>query len=321
MNILFLAPAWRVSLIKSFQDVKSSKKLDFGLLAADSDILSPALYFADQFHIVPKFYSSDFNAILLNLCKKEKITAIVPLSNKAIAALEKLKPDLESMDIVLVLSPTKTNHICLDKWRCYQFCINQSIPVPETVLYNKENSNIPVKFPLFLKKKEGEGTNETYLIKTMEQFQALRLNEEYIVQNYIEGIEYTIDILSNFDGEPLSAVPRERLAVRGGEVLKGKTVRNAELVQWGAEIAAKLKICGPANIQCIKNRKGDYFFTDINTRFGSGAVLTFAAGANYPEMLLKMIRGEKVEKILGKYEENLFMLRYDEAIFKKNIST
>ncbi|MDP7555223.1 MAG: ATP-grasp domain-containing protein, partial [Nitrospinota bacterium] len=238
--------------------------------------------------------------------------------NKAIAALENLRPDLKNMDILPVISSAETIHDCLDKWETYRFCKNHSIPTPETVLYDRENHDIPIEFPLFLKKRTGEGSNNTYMIKTKEQLKELQLDEEYIVQKYIEGTEYTIDALSDFTGEPLSVVPRERLAVRGGEVLKGKTVHNPELVKWGAKIAKILKICGPANIQCIKNRQGNYFFTDINNRFGSGVVLTLAAGVNFPEMLFKLIRGDKVKSIIGAYEENLFMLRYDEAVFTRD---
>ena len=320
MNILFLAPAWKASLIKAFQEARKSKKLNVRLIAADSDALSSSIYFADRFHIVPMFYSSDFNFHFLDLCKKEKITAIVPLSNKAIAALENLRPDLKNMGVLPVISSTETIHICLNKWETYRFCRNHSIPVPETVLYDMENYDIPIEFPLFLKKRMGEGSNNTYLIKTKEQLKALQLDEEYIIQKYIEGTEYTIDVLSSFGGEPLSVVPRERLAVRGGEVLKGKTVHNPELIQWGVDIASKLKICGPANIQCIKDRHGIYFFTDINNRFGSGAVLSFAAGAHHPEMLIELIKGKKVKKTMGEFEKNLFMLRYDEAVFRKDIS-
>ncbi len=319
MNILFLASAWRTSLIKAFIETRNSKKLDIYLIAADSDPLSPSLYFADRFHIVPTFNASDFNSSLLDLCDNEKINAIVPLSNKAVVALEKLRTDLKSKGITPVISSSETIRICLDKWESYLFCKKQSIPVPDTVLYNKDNGDIPIEFPLFLKMRKGEGSNNNYLIKTKEQFQALQLDEEYIVQKYIEGKEYTIDILSSFDGKVLSAVPRERLAIRGGEVLKGKTVKNSELINRGVEVAEKLNICGPANIQCIKNDQDNYYFTDINIRFGSGVILSFAAGANFPEMLIKMLRGEKVEKIIGQYEQNLFMLRYDEAIFKKDI--
>ncbi len=318
MNILFLAPAWKASLIKAFREARKSMKLDIRLIAADSDALSSSIYFADQFHIVPMFDSPDFNFHFLDLCKKEKITAIVPLSNKAIAALENLRPDLKNMDILPVISSAETIHDCLDKWETYRFCKNNSIPTPETVLYDRENYDISIEFPLFLKKRTGEGSNNTYMIKTKEQLKELQLDEEYIVQKYIEGTEYTIDALSDFTGEPLSVVPRERLAVRGGEVLKGKTVHNPELVKWGAKIAKILKICGPANIQCIKNRQGKYFFTDINNRFGSGVVLTLAAGVNFPEMLFKLIRGDKVKSIIGAYEENLFMLRYDEAVFTRD---
>ncbi len=35
-------------------------------------------------------------------------------------------------------------------------------------------------------------------------------------------------------------------------------------------------------------------------------------------MLFKLIRGEKVKNFIGAYEKNLFMLRYDEAVFRRD---
>ena len=166
MNILFLAPAWKASLIKAFREARKSIKLDIRLIAADSDALSSSIYFADQFHIVPMFDSPDFNFHFLALCKKEKITAIVPLSNKAIAALENLRPDLKNMDILPVISSAETIHDCLDKWETYRFCKNNSIPTPETVLYDRENYDIPIEFPLFLKKAQHQNKAFTKWITT-----------------------------------------------------------------------------------------------------------------------------------------------------------
>ncbi len=153
MNILFLASAWKVSIIKAFKEYRSSKKLDFGLITADSDILSSSLYFSDQYHIVPEFDDKNFTSYFLNLCKKEKITVIIPLTNKGVIALDNLKSDLEGMGITMVISPTKTIHICLDKWHSFQFCKKQSIPVPDTILYHRNDCDIPIEFPLFFKKR------------------------------------------------------------------------------------------------------------------------------------------------------------------------
>lgn len=317
MNILFLSPAWKVSLIKAFQEANKSN--NFKIITADSDPQSPSIYFADRFHIVPLFDSPEFKPHFLDLCREEKIKTIIPLSNKAVAALGNLIPDLKELDIFPVLSPGETIQTCLDKWETYLFCEKNSIPTPQSVLYDASNCDVPLEFPLFLKKRRGEGSKDTHVIKTKEHLSALKLTDEYVVQEYVEGREFTLDILSDFNGKPLSVVPRERLAVRGGEVLKGKTVSNDTLIKWGVEIAGKLNIRGPANIQCIQDQQGKYFFTDFNLRFGSGIPLTIAAGANHPEMLLKLLKGEKVDAAIGEYEENLFMLRYDEAIFKKDM--
>jgi len=58
-----------------------------------------------------------------------------------------------------------------------------------------------------------------------------------------------------------------------------------------------------------------FYFTEINPRFGGGYPLTHYAGVNFPQLIIKLIKGEKVEPIIGEYKEGVLMLRYDEGIF------
>jgi carbamoyl-phosphate synthase large subunit len=67
-------------------------------------------------------------------------------------------------------------------------------------------------------------------------------------------------------------------------------------------------------IQCFK-KGNEIKFTEINPRIGGGYPLSFAAGANYPELLIRMVLGEKVAPRLGEFKENLIMLRWEDAVF------
>ena len=44
--------------------------------------------------------------------------------------------------------------------------------------------------------------------------------EDYIIQPFVSGREFTIDIFCDFEGNPIYITPRERMQVRAGEVLK-----------------------------------------------------------------------------------------------------
>ena len=54
---------------------------------------------------------------------------------------------------------------------------------------------------------------------------------------------------------------------------------------------------------------------EINPRFGGGYPLSYAAGANYPEFLIReYMLGEKLD-YSSSWTDNLLMLRYDDACF------
>ncbi len=80
----------------------------------------------------------------------------------------------------------------------------------------------------------------------------------------------------------LNAVPRTMIESKGGESIKGMTIRDAELIEVGRHVSETLGLVGPANIQCFREPDGTHRVTDINPRFGGAFPLPTAAGSRYP---------------------------------------
>ena len=139
--------------------------------------------------------------------------------------------------------------------------------------------------------------------------------ENPIIQKLVEGVEFTFDVLCDFDGKPLEIVPRERISTRSGEIFRGKTVKNEKLIKQVLRILDRIQIKGPSVIQGFTDKDWNLTFTEINPRFGSGLHLTVTAGANYPLYLIRMLAGFSHGCKMGNYKDGLIMLRYDDAIF------
>ncbi len=97
---------------------------------------------------------------------------------------------------------------------------------------------------------------------------------------------------------------------KGGESIKGMTIRDAELIEHGRRVSEAMGIVGPANIQCFREPDGSLPVTDVNPRFGGGFPLPTAAGSRYPELALALARGERPEPRLGEFREGVVMTRF-----------
>ena len=131
-----------------------------------------------------------------------------------------------------------------------------------------------------------------------------------IVQACLAGEEFSVDVFCDLDGRCLNAIPRTMIESKGGESIKGMTIRDERLIAFACEVAEKLRLVGPANIQCFRESDGSHLVTDINPRFGGGFPLPLAAGGRYPELALALARGERPEPRLGDFREGIVMTRF-----------
>src|SRR5438034_3880020 len=131
-----------------------------------------------------------------------------------------------------------------------------------------------------------------------------------MVQQECAGEEFSVDVLCDLDGRCLNAIPRTMIESKGGESIKGMTIKDWELIEHGRRVAELLCIVGPANIQGFREPHGSVQVTDVNPRFGGGFPLPTAAGSRYPELALALANGERPEPRLGDFREGVVMTRF-----------
>ena len=78
MNILFTCVGRRHYLLKYFKENMSA---DDKIIGTDMQITSPAIQIADEKIIVPPVYDPQYISILLDICKKYDISAIISLND------------------------------------------------------------------------------------------------------------------------------------------------------------------------------------------------------------------------------------------------
>jgi carbamoyl-phosphate synthase large subunit len=134
-----------------------------------------------------------------------------------------------------------------------------------------------------------------------------------MVQRLMEGPEFSIDVLGDLDGRCLNAIPRTMIESRGGESIKGTVIADPELVDLGRRVAEALGVRGPCTVQAFRDPEIGLGITDVNTRFGGAFPAPMYAalpGRTYPELIVRMARGERVEPHVGEFRAGLTFTRY-----------
>jgi carbamoyl-phosphate synthase large subunit len=319
MNILISSAGRRVVLVREFRKALRRLGLKGNVVAVDISRTAPALYAADRAYIVPRVTESDFVATIISIASKEHIGLLVPTIDPELPVYAAHKEEImRSSGAYPVISSPEVIDTCTDKYRFYRFLTSLSIATPLTWTADRALDEAR-DFPLFVKPRCGFASVNTCRISDPEELAFfLRRHGDLIVQQCIAGKEYTIDLLSDFQGRVISIVPRERIEVRAGEVTRSRTEKNALIIDASKKIAESLGSTGPITLQCIVKGNVPYFF-EINPRVGGGLPASIAAGANTPEKLVRMGLGERLRPVIGRFKENHFMMRYDDAIFRSSL--
>ncbi|HIB43523.1 MAG TPA: ATP-grasp domain-containing protein [Nitrospina sp.] len=309
IRILFLAPNWRVSLLRSF---KKSTAITIFMVGADSDSYSAALNVVDKSYVIPEFSEPTCVEKIQAICAKENIHAILPMTNKAIDFMDKNRAGFDGGDLLLYLADHNRIQTSNDKRRLAEFFAQEDFTSPDLIDPKKP---FP-RFPLIAKDPYGEGGKNCFKIEDQTEFDFYSKKlPNHIFQRFVQGREFSIDWFSNKKGLPVVVVPRERLVARAGEVMVSRIELIPDIIESSKRLGTRLQLRGPANFQGFLEESGEFLFTDVNLRFGSGVLHTIHAGANIPEMMLQELVGESVETKSHFVMDGSTMSRFHDAIF------
>ncbi|NIM17051.1 MAG: ATP-grasp domain-containing protein [Candidatus Aminicenantes bacterium] len=319
LKVLFTSSGRRVELIEIF------KKEGFITYAADCDPTAPTLFTADKKFIVPRILEDPARYIdaLMEIVKKENINVVIPLIDTELTTLAKAKDTFSQHHAVVLISEPNNVEIAFDKYRTYLFFKETGLLTPETRLVGeimeKDEDLDKSFFPALLKPRFGSAGKGIMPCNDMDYILFLYSKgdlDDYVVQQKVSGTEITTDIFGDGQGNMISAVQRKRLKIRAGEVERGVTVKDNHLFDNALQFTRHYKPLGTVNIQCLFDKE-KAFYIEINPRFGGGYPLAYQAGANFPGMIKKLLKGEKVTSGYSDYQEGLIMSRYDSAIYYK----
>lgn len=320
MKILFTSIGRRVELVQAFRKAADELKIELKIIGADIVDDAPALYFCDEARIVCRIKDCNYIPQLLTICESEKVDCLIPTIDTDLLLLAENKKYFEAIGTKVLISAVDKVKLCRDKNYTADYFISLGLksPLPTNSVekYEEALQNGSSSFPAFIKPKDGSSSINAYKVENINDLKlyAKKIND-YIIQPFISGREYTIDIFCDYDGNPVFITPRERLAVRSGEVLKTRITQNETMITEMLTLIADYKPCGQITVQLIQDENtGDNYYIEINPRFGGGAPLSIKAGADSAKAVLRMLNGEKLMYQEKAARDGAIYSRFDQSI-------
>lgn len=313
-NILITSAGRRVSLVRFFKRELKKYFPEALLYATDAEpLLSAGCYAADNAYRVRKNNEEGYVEELLELSVDLGVRIIIPTIDTELQILADHKALFEQQNIIVLTCCPDLIGTFRDKRKTSVFFDKYQIDSP--ALYNRDN----LQFPLFIKPYDGSMSVDTYCINSSDELTDHHLTyEKYMFMEYVDSSaydEYTIDMYYDRNHSLKCLVPRKRIEVRGGEINKGITVKGFVFDYLKEKLSRIDGAMGCLTMQLFYNKETNSVKAfEINPRFGGGFPLSYLAGANFPEYIIREYMLDEPVAPNDRWEEGLLMLRYDDEI-------
>jgi carbamoyl-phosphate synthase large subunit len=315
-TILISSAGRRNQLIDCFRQDARKLSLDFRVLAADMrPDLSPACQKADAAFSVPRCTSAEFVPALLDLCRRERITLLVPTIDPELVILSLNAAKFAAVGTRVAVSAPEVVALASNKQLTVSKLEAAGVPTPKSMaLFDYLRDPSQICAPVIAKPTTGSAS--VGIVRPRTPYELSHLNPDlYLVQELWQGTEFTVNMFFDRSGCLRSVVPHERIEVRSGEVSKGTTRRVPALEEAARKLALALPgATGPLCFQAVVTAAGKFAVFEINARFGGGFPLAHRAGARFTQWLLEEVGGLPLSAN-DNWKEGVTMLRFDHAVF------
>jgi carbamoyl-phosphate synthase large subunit len=273
--------------------IKSLHNTGYQLVGLDGEVLGAGLYAVPASYVIPYARSAEFIPQVLEICRKEKISLLFPGLDAELKPLSVHRDAFTAMGTTIVVSEPGLIDISDDKLLTCRELTKMGIHVPFT--QELDGLEKPDSFPLVIKQKTGGARSKNvFLVKTGEEFKRVMEQigngpEKYVMQEYIDGDEYTCGSI-NLDGECKGVIVMRR-TLRDGDTSKCFSVHHPVIEETVRKIMNSVKPFGACNVQ-LRLKEGVPFVFEINARCSGTTASRTLCGFNEPKLIADfLLRG------------------------------
>ncbi len=318
MNLLILSAGTRDKVVQYFK-----KELgDTGrVIATDCSNLAPAVYEADAFYLVPRITAPGYLDVILDICRKEKVTGVFSLIDPELSLLAKEGERFLAVGATPIVSDYELVETCFDKYSMYKMLCNMQIPTAKCYadkesFYQAQQAG-EIAYPVFVKPVRGSASIHINKVGSSKEIDVLcDLYDDLMIQEYMDGQEYGADVyVDMISGKCTDIFVKKKIKMRAGETDKSVSYKDEALFEIIRDFAESCGFRGMRDIDIIEI-DGVYYISEVNPRFGGRYPHAYACGVNMAQAVIHNLSGQENEVRIGQYQEGICMMKYNEVMIR-----
>lgn len=313
-NILILSVGTRNKVIQYFRKELQGKGR---VVCTDCSPIAPALYEADKYYVVPRMTEEGYIDVILDICKKENIAGVLSLIDPELSLLAENREKFGAVGTMVIGSSYELCERALDKYQMYQWLTEHGYPCAKSYVkkeeFYKDIENGRITYPVFVKPVRGSASLSITKVYDEELLEVLlKHDDNLMIQEFMEGQEIGADVyIDMLSGEVVSVFTKKKLVMRAGETDKSVSFQEPKLFELIETFVKESGYKGQIDID-IFEKGGEYYISEVNPRFGGGYPHAYECGCNHMQLICNNLQGITNEKHIGEYEENMYMMKYNE---------
>jgi carbamoyl-phosphate synthase large subunit len=308
---VFLTGAGGAGTIEVIRSLKATGR--YYVITGDASASAGGYAFADRSYVMPWVVDPRYEAVVREILLEERPDFVIPLIDEEIGLVHRIvSADFPS---VRVVAPRP--EFCesmLDKFSMAEKMSAVGLSVARTWLACDATS---VEFPAIVKPRTGRGSRGFAVIETRQALDSYLAGtdqppERFIVQEKLEGREFTTSAVVALGGPLLAVVPKEA-TIKKGITQVGVTRRVPAIERLVRDIQDQLHADGPFNVQLMLGADGVPKVFEVNPRYSTTVALTVGAGLDEVDVVLRHALGEPAGSL--EWRPDVMMVRYTAQAF------
>lgn len=319
MNILILSSGTRNKVVQYFKAALAGQGK---VICTDMSNLAPSIYEADKFYIVPRMTAPGYIDVILDICKKEQVDGVLSLIDPELSLLAENRDKFKAVGTQVIGSSYQLCEMSLDKFQMFHWLAEHGYRCAKSYM-DKEIFFADVaagkaKYPVFVKPARGSASIAISKVYDRETVELLFSHSDgLMIQEFLDGQEIGADVyIDMISREVVSIFTKKKILMRAGETDKAVSFRDEKLFALIKQFVEEAGFLGQIDID-IFLVNGEYYISEVNPRFGGGYPHAYECGCNHMELIVNNLRGNANPCRIGKYEEGICMMKYNEVMVKK----